>query len=43
MKRTRIGRTLRHLLEWGGVVVLALRVVCRRLCQLVAGRSRVPA
>jgi len=39
MKGACIARTLRDVLEWCGVIVLALRVACRRL----RGRPRVPA
>jgi hypothetical protein len=36
-------RALRDVLEWCGVIVLALRVACLRLRRLVRGRDRVPA
>jgi hypothetical protein len=42
--RMGIGRVLRNLVEWCGVIVLALRVMCRRLGVLIRGRAlRVPA
>jgi len=43
MKRTGMARTLRGVLEWGCVLVLAFRMACRRLYGLLRGRFRVPA
>jgi hypothetical protein len=43
MKRTSMARTLRDVLEWTCVLVLVLRMACRRLYGLLRGRFRVPA